>query len=170
MTNPTNPTHLFIPCSSYYLPFIQKLSTITDMTQIHAFHTHVQPHPADQVLHEETSPVTELFTAYFPKDYSEVKQREYVRRLETLVENVKTEGATENPIKGYSGGWAVEDLVVPGTEEKGKAFLAIFGWESVEKHREVAGSDAFKRNRYLIDEVEGLRHRDVVHFTGRRIK
>ena len=151
------------------MPFVQKLNEITDLSKLTAFHTHVQPHPADQVLHDETSPVTEIFMAYFPKEYSETSQQEFGKRIEEFLENCQP---GEPVITGFAGGWAVEDdLPFPnGGSDQGTAFLGLFGWKSVEDHSEFAKTDVFKENAPLISKTDGLIQTEVVHYRGRRFK
>lgn len=146
---------------------MKKLDEITDLSKIHAFHTHLEPHPADQVLHDETSPVTEIFMAYFPKDYLDASQHSFVKRIETFLANIQP-GATETT--GYSGGWSVEDLPIPGSTDQGKAFMALFGWQSLEAHGDFVKTETFKENRHLIDQVDQLLHKEVVHYKGTRFK
>ncbi|OQU97100.1 hypothetical protein CLAIMM_03091 [Cladophialophora immunda] len=159
--------HQALQGKEYYLPFVQRLDEITDVTKLRAFHTHLSPYPADQVLDHKSAPVTELLTAYFPKDYGGAGQRKFQEGLEMLVANVRPKTSA---LLGFSGGWAVEDVIIPGTSDDGKAYLAVFGWWSMEARSDFVNSSVFEENRHFLDEADRLLCKDSVYWSGTRFK
>jgi len=129
--------------SSIYGPFAKHFMTIVD-GKLSMYHANFDPHPPSAALSTD-SPVTEVLTAYLTsKDESrEGNLRKFVEVLKGL------EG-----FKAASGGWVIEDVeherIGPG--KKGKAFVGVLGWESVEAHMKARETDAFKENIHLLRE------------------
>lgn len=127
-----------------YKPFEKHLTTILDGTVIMR-HANFDPHPPSAAL-SANSPVTEVLTAYFTSkdDSFDEKAKKFVGILQE-----KAEG-----FKGASGGWVMEDVEHEkiGEGKKGKAFVAVLGWESVDAHMRVRETDAFTENIHLLRE------------------
>ena len=104
-------------------------------------HANLTPHPATAAL-GTASPVTEVLTAYFEKE-----DNDFAAKATQL-----TKAISENAdgFKGAAGGWVIEDVEYEG--KKGKAYVAMIGWESVEAHMAFRETTAFKENIHLIRE------------------
>lgn len=130
--------HKKFSASSAYGPFAKHLMTIVDgsLTMHHANFT---PHPPTAAL-GTASPVTEVLTAYFEKedDGFDAKVKQLVKAI-----SENSEG-----FKGASGGWVIEDVEYEG--KKGKAYVGLLGWESVDAHMAFRETQAFKDNIHLV--------------------
>ena len=104
-------------------------------------HANFTPHPPTAAL-GTASPVTEVLTCYFDKvnDGFESKINQLIR---AIADNSKD-------FKAASGGWVIEDVEYKG--KKGKAYVAVVGWESVEAHMSFRETRAFKDNIHLLRE------------------
>lgn len=127
--------------SSVYGPFAKNLMTIVD-GNIGMLHANFDPHPPTAALSAKNS-VTNVLTAYFTsRDESyDGNLRKFVDVLEGL------EG-----FKAASRGWVIEDVEHEriGEARKGKAYVGVVGWESVEAHMKARETDAFKENVHLL--------------------
>ena len=131
--------------------------TIVDgpITMLHA---HLDPHPPSAALSSTSSPVTEVITAYFSQQNSY-----YASNFLQAAKAV--EQKPESGFKGKSGGWVEEDVESEklGDGKKGKAFVGLFGWESVEAHMKFRETQEFKDNIHLLrDGTAGME----VHHTS----
>lgn len=130
------------------------------------FHTSYTPHPATSALSDHVSPATEILTVHFPTDYSEADQTKFVNDFKKLVsvieENAKTYTAS-------AGGWIEEELTIPGTDEKSKAYAALIGWTSMEDHLAFRETQAFKDNIHLLRGAKDLKKVEVVHYSGTQV-
>ncbi|CAD6573718.1 MAG: hypothetical protein ASARMPREDX12_006216 [Alectoria sarmentosa] len=118
--------------SPTYGPFAKHLMTIVDgpLTMLHA---NFAPHPPTAAL-GTASPVTEVLTFYFEgeNDGFDSKLRQFIKVISDNAEG----------FKAASGGWVIEDVEYKG--KKGKAYVAILGWESVEAHMNFRETQTFK--------------------------
>lgn len=105
-------------------------------------HANLTPHPPTAAL-GTASPVTEVLTCYFGEKGDEGFESKYKQVIKITSENA--EG-----FKGAVGGWVVEDVEYEG--KKGKAFVGLVGWESVEAHMAYRETQAFKDNIHLLTE------------------
>jgi heme-degrading monooxygenase HmoA len=71
--------------------------------------------------------------------------------------------------KGSATGWVEEDIDIPGTDEKGKAFVLLVGWTSVEAHQEFANTQAFKDNIHHIMGVKDMKKIEAVHTSFKEV-
>jgi heme-degrading monooxygenase HmoA len=138
-----------------------------DVEELQAFHTHLTPHPADHVLHSKSSPVTEIFLAYFPKDYSVANQQGFAESLESFLTKITPEASA---MTGFSGGWSLEERPIPGSADSGKTYITCIGWTSVEAHEAFTKTQVFKDSQHLIHQADQLIQTEVVHYTGIRFK
>ena len=76
--------------------------------------------------------------------------------LGTLGENAKE-------YRGSSGGWSVDEVTIPGTSEKAKAYVTLIGWSSVEAHSAYREGQAFKDNIHYLREAKDLKKMTMVH-------
>lgn len=124
--------------SPIYGPFAKHLMTIVDGT-LTMLHANFAPHPPTAAL-GTISPVTEVLTFYFEKenDGFDSKLRQFIKVISENAEG----------FKAASGGWVIEDVEYKG--KKGKAYVAILGWESVKAHMNFRETQAFKENINIV--------------------
>lgn len=130
------------------------------------FHTHYSPHPADDSLADHISPATEILTFFFPTNYSESDQKKFEDDLKKMVAVIEKEATT---YKASAGGWVVEEIPIPDTSDKAKAYTALIGWESVEAHLAFRETQAFKDNIHLLRQAKDLKKLHVVHYHGTQV-
>ena len=131
--------------SPIYDPFTKNLSTIAS-DGIIMNHVNFNPHPPSAAISSTTSPVTEVAICYFASFDPGFEER--IKRLASVMSE-KAEG-----FKAASAGWMVEDIEHPsiGSGKKGKAVVAVIGWESQEAHHKFRESPAFGENIHLMAE------------------
>ncbi|KAK4693665.1 hypothetical protein P7C71_g3776, partial [Lecanoromycetidae sp. Uapishka_2] len=136
-------SHKKFIASPGYGPFAKHLMTIVDgpLSMMHASFT---PHPPSAALSHTTSPVTEVLTCYF-----NAKDDNYEKNIEKLIAVVKD---NTDDFKAGSAGWVLEDVEHEsiGSGKKGKAFVAVFGWESVDAHQKFRETQCCKDNIHLV--------------------
>lgn len=118
------------------------------------------------MLSKQSSPATEIITAYFPTDYSDADQKTFEEGAQKLFTTVEQNADT---YKGSASGWIVEELTIPGTSEKAKAWSGIIGWTSVEAHLDFRKTQAFKDNSHHLRGAKDLKHIEVVHYHGTQV-
>lgn len=118
----------------------------TDIAPIKEIHPadiktfHVPLSPSSAIL---ASPVTEWMTAYFPVDYSDADKAAWSAKSRVLYETVKPHAPG---LLGYADGWTVDELPLEQAEGgKAVAFIAAFGWETVEAHMELRKTEVLKK-------------------------
>lgn len=131
--------------SSIYGPFGKHLMTIID-GQLTMLHANFDPHPPSAAVSSTTSPVTEVVTCYFTAH--DAGYEENVKKLTGILKE-KAEG-----FRAASGGWVVEDVEHEsiGEGKKGKAYVAVVGWESLEAHMRCRETEFFRDNIHLLRE------------------
>ncbi len=127
--------------TSVYGPFAKNLMTIVD-GDISMLHATFDPHPPSAALSVNNS-VTEVLTAYFAS-----KDESYDGNIRKFVDVLEGLGG----FKAACGGWVIEDVEDEkvGEEGKGKAYVGVVGWESVEAHMRARETDAYKENVHLL--------------------
>lgn len=97
---------------------------------------------------------------WFPVAYSQQDQDE-------VANNAKRFAALlENQAKSYnasSGGWVEETIDIPGTLEKGSAYVLLVQWDLPKASREAQETDAFKSNVHLLRNAKDLQKLEIVH-------
>lgn len=126
--------------STTYMPFAKHLMTIVD-GPLTMHHANLTPHPPTAAL-GAASPVTEIFTCYLEKE-----NEGFQSKVEQLI---KATSDNAEGFKGWAGGWVLED--VKYKEKKGKAYVGLVGWESVEAHMAFRETQAFKDNINVLRE------------------
>lgn len=105
------------------------------------------PAPSQPAL---DAPATEVVIAYFAADAS----AETTAAVPGVLPKVlKLAGAKDAGMIAESGGWAqgeVKHASLLGEGAKGRAFVSVVGWESVEAHRAFRETEAFKANVGLL--------------------
>ena len=139
--------------SPNYGAFNKHLFTIIDGS-IDMFHVNFVPHPP---LSNVLSSITEVITCYF-----ETHDPEYDGNVNKLVDAMKEKA---EGFKTASKGWVIEDVEHEkiGSGKKGKAFVIVFGWDSVEAHMKFRETQAFKDNVHCLREGSLAR---AVHHTA----
>ena len=142
-----------------YGPFGKHLMTIVDGA-LSMYHVNFDPHPPSAAVSSTTSPVTEVFTSYLPSH-----DAEFEKNCGKLVDAIKERA--EGYGGGTSSGWVIEDVEHEsfGEGKKGKAFVVVIGWKSVQGHIDFRETDAFKENAGFIKGLAAEMHHTV--FTER---
>lgn len=156
------PTHR----GSIYKPFGKKFGKVADLSQLQMFHANLKPHPPSQVLSKSNSPATEILLLYFPTDYSQADQDKFEANCQKLLGIVEK---NSDKYTASAGGWVIEELTIPGTEEKAKAYSAQIGWKSVQDHLDFRSHEAFKENIHLLRGAKDLKKLAVVHYHGNEV-
>ena len=153
--------------ASHYQPFLERFGMMTDISKGKLYHAHLTPFPATEALSDRVSPATEILMVYFPSDYSQADQDKFVEDFKRFVKAIEDNAKTYT---ASAGGWVVEDLTIPGTSEKGKAYAAFIGWTSMEDHMQFREAQAFKDNRHWLTDAKDLQHFEVVHYSGTEVQ
>lgn len=107
--------------------------------------------------------MTEILTVYFPANYSATDQYEFEKSLKKFVA-VLEENAPAHT--GCTGGWVIGEIPLLGTSNKAKAYVACFGWQSMEAHLAFRETQSFKDNEHLLSRAKDLEHVQLVHISG----
>ena len=140
---------------------------MTEISQAQLYHTHLTPFPATEALSDRVSPSTEILMVYFPSDYSQADQDKFVEDFKKLVKAIEDNADT---YRGSAGGWVVEDIPIPGTSDKGKAYSAFIGWRSMEDHMQFRDTKTFKDNAHWLTDAKELKHFTMVHYGGTEVQ
>ena len=125
-----------------YGPFAKHLMTIVDgRPTMH--HANLTPHPPSAALSHTTSPVTGILTFVLPSQDESFEKN--VNKFLDIVKE-KAEG-----FKAAAQGWIIEDVEHEnlGSGKKGKAFVGMIGWESLDAHMKFRETSDFKDNVHL---------------------
>ncbi len=106
-------------------------------------------------------------TVYFPQDYSQADQDKFLEDIKKLVKAVEDNADTYT---ASAGGWVVEDVPIPDTSEKGKAYVVLIGWKSMEDHTAFTSTQAFKDNSHWLTEAKDVKHYSMVHYSGTEVQ
>ena len=140
---------------------------LVDLAGIQLYHAHLTPHPPSAVLSDVTTPATETLVIYFPSDYSSSDQDKFEEGIKKLIKAVEDNADTYT---GSAGGWIAEELPIPNTSDKGKAYAAFIGWTSVQAHMDFRETQAFKDNIHHLRGAKDLKHLTVVHTSGTEVQ
>lgn len=79
--------------------------------------------------------------------------------------SVIEENAPAEAYRGSAGGWSVETDVPQSGDaaKKGKVYVAVIGWASVDAHHAFRETKEFKDNIHLLREAEGIQATELVH-------
>lgn len=133
---------------------------IVHLDQTQMFHAHLKPHPPKDALNKETSPITTLLTIYFPADYPVKDRQEFEDGCKKLLAAAKnaSEGCT-----GHAAGWIVEEIQVPGGEEKSVAYAACIGAELFQDYSTHGEPKWFKDIVDFVKNARRFRYLEVCH-------
>lgn len=140
---------------SAYLPAVKPIGSVCSGPHT-VYHARFHPY-APSVLAE--APVTEVMTIYFPAEYSLHDQKTYDNGMRKFFEacNAHADGFLSS-----TGGWVDEVQKIEGGEEV-KAYVALFGWESVNHHLAFRETTHFKELRENMGQPKDLRKIEAVH-------
>lgn len=146
---------------------MDRFGRITELKSAQLSHAHFTPHPASQALSDHVSPVTEITVVIFSSGISEADQKKVADAFEQQCVNISK---TSDKYTASAGGLFVEELPVPGTSEKGKAYIGLVGWQSMEDHMQWRSTSAHQENVRLMKQFdEHIKHVDVKHYSGTQI-
>ncbi len=145
-----------------YAAFMDKFAAVLDGSPL-LYHVHFSPHPPSLAFSE----VTEFITAYFPTTYSAEDQKTFHDGM-TKFGNAVTE--VWKDCKGTTGGWVVEELDLPKSSEKAKAYVALLGWTSVDAHMAYRETQSFKDNVHLLRGAKDLKDVGMFHVVTTEFK
>ncbi|KIV86655.1 hypothetical protein PV11_02254 [Exophiala sideris] len=126
--------------SDAYKPFLDRFGEILGGAPT-LYHASFTPHPPRAALSDTTSPATEIATMYFPTSYSKEDQDKVTENVKAAITIIEKEA---KEYRASAGGWVEEEIDIPDTEEKAKAYVLLIGWTSVEAHIEFRSHPAFK--------------------------
>ena len=95
-----------------------------------------------------SSPIVEMFTAYFPAATKAADKESWQQRFKKFL----TIMPEAKGYKAHATGWVVEEVVHEGVEGKAIAWVTAVGWESVEAHMAFRETELFKKNVELLSE------------------
>ncbi|KAL6242877.1 hypothetical protein RBB50_009977 [Rhinocladiella similis] len=145
--------------SDAYDPFLKRFSNLLGGDP-KLYHAHFVPHPPRAVLSNTTTPTTEIVHMYFPTSYSDQDKKKVADDTKALIAVLEKEAST---YRATAGGWVEEDVNIPGTEEKAKAFVLLIGWTSVEAHLAFRETKAFAENVHLLRDAKDLKKLEALH-------
>ncbi|RVX66203.1 hypothetical protein B0A52_10095 [Exophiala mesophila] len=128
------------------------------------YHVHFDPLPIDAWT---KGGATEVFNAYFPADYSESDIATFDANVK---EFLKSASDVSPEIKAATGGWAVEHVEIPGTQEKGRLFNGLISWTSVAAHQAFRESEWFKNNIHVLRGAKDIKGVKAYHVTPVEVK
>lgn len=97
---------------------------------------------------------------YFPTSYSKEDQDKVAENAKAAIAIVEKEA---KEYRASAGGWVEEEVDIPGTSEKAKAYVLLIGWTSVEAHLEFRSHSAFKDVIPLLRGNKDLKKLEAVH-------
>lgn len=151
-----------------YKSFLDRFGQIADINSAQIFHVHFKPHPAQQALSDSVSPTTEIGTIYFSPEIPESEQQKFAETFKQQCQKIVD--SSDKATGAAAGGWAVEEVAIPGTSEKGKVYVGAIGWQSVEDHILWRNTPSHDENVKLFNQyVEYVKHTDIKHFSGTQV-
>ncbi|KIX09467.1 uncharacterized protein Z518_00547 [Rhinocladiella mackenziei CBS 650.93] len=157
--------HTKFIASPEYKPFFEKILSVIDGNPSF-YHVHFDPHPPNKALVGTEPMATEIITAYFPLDYSPEDQKTFDDGMKTFASVFE---GSANGFIGAFGGWVVEELDIPNTSEKGKVYVALIGWTSVEAHMKCRETQTFKDNVHYLRGAKDLKAINVFHVPSQEV-
>ncbi|KAH7049244.1 hypothetical protein B0J12DRAFT_99219 [Macrophomina phaseolina] len=141
--------HKAFIASPAYGPFYKSVSDMVAAPPVLTHHAF----PSDVAAVTTSAPVTELISMYFPATYNTA---DFAAPWE---EFMRIAGEHAKGLLGWAGAWAEEEVEHGSLKgEKGKLFLALVAWESVDAHMAYRETQAFKESivkvRALVSGVE----------------
>ncbi|KAI9701936.1 MAG: hypothetical protein M1836_001280 [Candelina mexicana] len=132
-------------------PFIKHLGTILGGSTI-LTHVNFNPHPPTRAISNNYAHVTEMCRFLFSANFSDSQRSDFESSFASFIKAAEKAVA----FRGMSSGWVVEEVEHTSLKgEKGKAFAAAIGWQSIEGHMEFRKTDEFE------DTIKELREKSV---------
>lgn len=110
------------------------------------YHAALSPSPPRRTLSKAHSPVVEIVTISFPANLPQASQNTVTADIRKFRDVLESPGGCN----ASAGGWVLEDMLIPGSDEKGKAFVMMFGWDSVEAHSAFVKTPVVQEHVHLI--------------------
>lgn len=148
----------------HYQPFRSELGKVVDLSRAHVCHVNTTPHPP-LALSAHVSPVTEILTVYFPLEYPDSDRKKFEENMKEVFAVV----GRQEIYRGSAGGWVLEDVPIPNTDNTGKAFEAFIGWESVEAFKSFQQTSDFAGILRLLKGAKDQKGITIVFFTGQQV-
>ncbi len=123
------------------------------------YHAALTPFPPRQALSKVHSPVTEIVTFYFAADFPETSHDKISSDTETFRNALGAPGGCN----ASAGGWVLEQVDLPDGQGKGKAFVMVIGWDSVDAHTKFLQDPIVQKHVPLIIGLPGVIARDMCH-------
>jgi hypothetical protein len=144
--------------------FVHRRDDATDLSPLFrrapvVYHAELTPEPTLGTLTQPQSPVTEVVTIYLPADLSQASQDKIASDTRKFREVLEVPGGCITS----SGGWVLEEVGIPGQDKKGKAFIMMFGWDSIEAHTSFVKTAKVQEHVHLIAGLVGLISLDMCH-------
>jgi len=158
-------SHKKFMASPQYGPFLDRFGTIMSDKPT-TYHTHFFPHPASAALGANVG-ATEVLTVYFPPSYSKTDQEKFEGDIKKLVDMIEKHAKA---YKGSAGGWAIEEVTIPGTSESAKAYITVIGWSSVEAHTAFRDTQHFKDSIHYLREAKDMKKSTFVHVSLKEVQ
>ncbi|KAI9722677.1 MAG: hypothetical protein M1812_001608 [Candelaria pacifica] len=134
-----------------YGPFLKHLDTILGAPP-NLIHVNFDPHPPARAISNNSSRVTEMCRFVFSAGLSDSQKSDFESSFVSFAKAAEKADA----FRGMSSGWVVEEIEHSSLKgEKGKAFVAAIGWQSVDGHMEFRKTDEFK------DTIKVLREKSI---------
>jgi len=127
-------------------------------------HVQFDVHPPSDGL--KLGGTTECLNIYFPADYSAEDKATFTSNITKFIDIVK---ATTPDVKAAVGGWGVEEVDIPGSDQKGTVYTALAAWTSVQKHLEYRETSDFKDNIHLLRGAKDVRGVKVFHVSTEEV-
>lgn len=100
-----------------------------------------------------------MVTIYFPVDLPKASQEKITSNTREFRELLEVPGGCITS----SGGWVLEEMVIPGQDKKGRAFQIMFGWDSIDAHNSFVKTPKIQEHVHLIAGLEGMISLDMCH-------
>ena len=123
------------------------------------YHAELTPFPPRRTLSKAYSPVTEVVTLYFSLDLAKASQDKIASDTRKFRDILAGPGGCN----ASAGGWVLEEVSIPGQEERGKAFIMMMGWDSVDAHNEFIKTPVVQEHEYLIMDIVGRISLNMCH-------
>ncbi|KIW88701.1 uncharacterized protein Z519_10747 [Cladophialophora bantiana CBS 173.52] len=157
---------------TFHPPYLRLLTVCKCLRTVHGgdrnyrrwrgkgYHARPRPHPPVPALSNTTSPITEVVTMWFRNTYPQNDQDKVTEEVENFI------SIFENHAHNYTAsaaGWVDEEIDIPGMEERGKAYVLLVGWTSVEAHMQFRETQAFKDSIHYVMGAKNLKKIEAVH-------
>jgi hypothetical protein len=106
--------------------------------------------------------LTEITTLYFPVQLASQDQSQVAISVERFVTNIEKDKEARN---ASVGGWVDEEIEIPGSEGKGRAYVLLTGWQTQVDSKEFKKTHAYNDQVSRLEEGGRLKRLETRHFT-----